>query len=143
MDYSREIPSLIQSYVYTPAFDKECAIYSKHMVASVPLPDDLDIPYLPYRCSLWENDSDSESSSISSIESSPHEVPKFEAYLYYTGLRGSRDRGPKLIFRTSKDVFKGPLGPENYVRHMQLQPVYEHHILSKDNMWPIIRSQVL
>ncbi|KIY48392.1 hypothetical protein FISHEDRAFT_58901 [Fistulina hepatica ATCC 64428] len=123
--------------VYFSTFDEECAVYSKG-VGNVPLSDDSDINYSDHS-SLWENDS---SSSVSSVESSPHEVPKLEAYLYYFGLCGPRRRGPKLIFRTSKDVFTAPSGPEQEPRHMQLRPVYKHHILSKDDLWPIIRSQL-
>jgi hypothetical protein len=41
---------------------------------------------------------------MTSVES-PYEVPKLEKYLYYFGLCGNRHLGPKLIFRTSTDVF--------------------------------------
>ena len=128
----------LEPHVHSPAFDKECAVYSKR-IGNVPLSDDSDIDHPSDHSSLWENGS---SCSVSSVESSPHEVPKLEAYLYYFGLRGPRRRGPKLIFRTSKDVFTAPSGPEQEPRHMQLRPVYEHHILSEGNMWPTIRSNV-
>jgi hypothetical protein len=82
------------------------------------------------------------SSSVSSVESSPYDVPKLEAHLYYFGIRGPRHWGPKLIFRTSKDVFTAPSGPEQDPRLMQLRPVYEHHKLGKDDLWATIRSKV-
>ncbi|KAG8214951.1 hypothetical protein J3R82DRAFT_8341 [Butyriboletus roseoflavus] len=83
--------------------------------------------------SLWETDS-----SVSSVESSPYDVSKLEAHLYYFGIRG-----PRLIFRTSKDVFTVPSGPEQDPRLMRLLPVYEHHKLGKDNVWATIRSKVV
>ena len=95
------------------------------------LSDDSDSDYR-YHGNLLETDS----SSLS-----PHDVSKVEAYLYYYGIRGSICWGPKLVFRTSKDVFPVP-GPEEYARSMRLLPVYEHQELSKDNLWATIRSKV-
>ena len=85
----------------------------------------------------WENDS-----SIYSANSSQYDVSELEAHFYYFGIRGPRRRGPKLIFRTSTDVFTVPLGQEQDIRRMQLQPVYEHHKLGKDDLWATIRSKV-
>jgi hypothetical protein len=87
--------------------------------------------------------SDSESSS-DHWEDSPflYDVSKLEAYFYYFGIRGPRRRGPKLIFRTSKDVFTAPSDPEQDLRRMRLQPVYEHHKLGKEDVWATIRSKV-
>ena len=85
---------------------------------------------------------DDDSSSISSVESCPHDVPKIEANLYFAGLRGANRPSPKLIFRTSSDVFVPPSGPEAYCRLMQLRPVYEHPKLGTDNLWDLIRSEV-
>lgn len=124
---------MLELYVHSPAFDKECAIFSK----GNPPSDDNGSDYSP---DLWENNLSSP--SISSINSSPHDVCELEAHLYYFGIRGPRHRGPKLIFRTSKDVFTPPSGPEQDLRIMQLLPVYEHHKLGKDNLWATIRSKV-
>ena len=88
---------------------------------------------------FWENDS---SYSVSSVGSSPYDVSKLEASLYYFGIRGTGRLGPKLIYRTSKDVYTPPPGQGNDPRAMQLQPVYEHHKLGKNDLWAIIRSQV-
>ena len=137
--YTFLVIDTLELHIHSLAFDKECAAYSNR-ISNVPLSDDSDIDYSSDHSSLWENDSSS--FSVSSVESSPHEVPKLEAYLYYFGLRGPRRRGPKLIFRTSKDVFTAPSGPEQELRHMQLRPVYEHHILSEGDLWPTIRSEV-
>jgi hypothetical protein len=84
-------------YVHSRVFDEECAMYAKK-IGNV----DSNIDHSSDHSNLWEP----ESSSISSVKSSPHEVPRLEAYLYYFGLRGPRCWGPKLIFRTSKDVFE-------------------------------------
>jgi hypothetical protein len=99
--------------------------------------DDSDSESSSDHNSLWEKDS-----SVSSVESSLYDVSKLEAYLYYFGIRGPRRRGPKLIFRTSKDVFTAPSGPEQDLRLMWLRPVYEHHKLGKDDLWATIRSKV-
>ncbi|KAK0190382.1 hypothetical protein F5146DRAFT_1137223 [Armillaria mellea] len=95
-----------------------------------PLSDDSDSDYSSDRSSLWTS-------------SSPYDVSKLEARLYYFGIRGPSRRGPKLIFRTSKDVFTAPSGPEQYSRLMQLRPVYEHHKLGEDDLWATIRSKVV
>ena len=103
-----------------------------------PLSDDSDSDYSGHN-SLWEDDY----SSVSSVESSRYDVSKLEAHLYYFGIRGPRRWGPKLIFRTSKDVFIAPSGPEQDPRLMRLRPVYEHHQLGKDDLWATIRSKVV
>ncbi|KAL6306401.1 hypothetical protein BKA93DRAFT_729418, partial [Sparassis latifolia] len=127
-----------EHHVHSAAFDKECTAYSKE-VAKGPPSDDSNADYSDCS-SLWETDS---SSSVSSVESSPYDVSKLEAHLYYFGIRGSRRWGPKLIFRTSKDVFTVPSGPEQDPRLMRLLPVHKHHKLGKDNLWATIRSKVV
>ena len=70
-------------------------------------------------------------------------MPKLEAYLYYYGLRGNRKLGPKLIWRSSTDVFSPPSGPFQHVRAMQLLTVHEHAKLGRDKkLWPMIREEV-
>ena len=71
-----------------------------------------------------------------------HEVPKLEKHLYYFGIRGNRRLGPKLIFRTSTDVFTPPTGPEHDPRVVQLLPVYFHEKLGKNNLWAAILKEV-
>ena len=110
--------------------DKECA---KEGISKGPS-SDYSTPG-----SFWENDS---SCSVSSVGTSPYDVSKLEASLYYFGIRGTRRLGPKLIYRTSKDVFTPPLSEWSARRAMQLQPVYEHDKLGKDDLWATIRSQV-
>ena len=113
-------------------------MYSKR-ISKGPPPDDSDSDYSSDHSSLWEKNS---SSSVSSVESSLYYISKLEAHLYYFGIRGPRRRGPKLIFRTSEDVFTAPSGPEQDPRLMRLRPVYEHHKLGKDDLWATIRSKV-
>jgi len=73
---------------------------------------------------------------------SPHEVPNIEKHLYYFGLRGNRHLGPKLIFRTSTDVFTPSPGPEHDPRVMQLLGIYDHNKLGQDKLWATIREEV-
>jgi hypothetical protein len=126
----------LELYVHSAAFDKECAAYSKE-ISKRPRSDHSDTDYSDHS-SLWETDS----SSVSSVKSSPYDVSKLEANHYYFGIRGPRRWGPKLIFRTSKDVFTPPSGPGQDLRLMRLLPVYEHPKLGKDNLWATIRSKV-
>lgn len=122
-------------YIHSQAFDKDCAACARE-IGKGPLSDNSDA----------ENCDDSdpwETSSTSSIdEPSPYHLSKLEAQLYYFGLRGPRRWGPKLIFRTSKDVFKAPSGPAQDARLMRLLPVYEHPKLGKGDLWATIRSKV-
>jgi hypothetical protein len=113
-----------ERHVQTQTFDEECArCISKGSLSDNTDPDDDD-------------------SSVSSVESSRYEVSKLEAHFYYFGLRGRRRRGPKLIFRTSKDVFPASTGPEQDFRLMRLLPVYEHDKLGNADLWATIRSEV-
>jgi hypothetical protein len=125
----------LELHVHSSAFDQECAAYSKEIGKGPPSDSDYSD-----HSSLWETDPSS--SSVSSVEFSPYDISKLEAYLYYFGIRGPRLWGPKLIFRTSKDVFTAPSGPEQDPRLMRLLPVYEHYKLGKDNLWAAIRSKV-
>ncbi len=107
-------------HVRSPAFDN-------------PPSDDSDSDYSDHN-SLWEV------SSVSSVKK--YDVSKLEAHLYYYGIRGPRRLGPKLIFRTSKDVFTAPSRPEQDSRLMQLLQVYEHEKLGNNDLWATIRSKV-
>ena len=128
----------MELYVHSAAFDKECAAYFKE-IGKIPPSDNSDADYSSDHSDLWETNT---SSSVSSVESSPYDVSKLEAHLYYFGIRGPRRWGPKLIFRTSKDVFTAPSGPEQDLRLTRLLPVYKHHKLGIDNLWATIRSKV-
>lgn len=64
-----------------------------------------------------------------------------EAQLYYYGLRGLRNLGPKLIYRTSTDVFLEPAWPTRDASTTQLLTVHKHAKLP-NNLWDIIRDEV-
>ncbi|KAF8344369.1 hypothetical protein F5887DRAFT_1134608 [Amanita rubescens] len=117
-----------EDYVlHSPAFDEACARNARAHCLS-------DLDYSDYS-DPWEKNSSS---------SSPYDVSELEANRYYYGLRGYRRRGPKLIFRTSKDVITAPTGAEwEEPRFMRLLPVYEHHTLGKDDLWATIRSKIV
>ncbi|CAE6480993.1 unnamed protein product [Rhizoctonia solani] len=75
------------------------------------------------------------------MTSTSHTVSKPEASHYYFGIRGLGHLGPKLIYRTSKDVFTPPSW--EFSRVMQLLPVYHHDKLGQDNLWATIRDEVV
>ncbi|KAG8816370.1 hypothetical protein FRC19_000408 [Serendipita sp. 401] len=79
------------------------------------------------------------------VDSSDHGVSKLEAYLYYHGLRGNRKLGPKLIYRTSTDIFSPPSGPSQDLRVMQLLTVHEHEHakIAQHNLWRKIRDETV
>ncbi|KAG8744391.1 hypothetical protein FRC12_014803, partial [Ceratobasidium sp. 428] len=78
---------------------------------------------------------DDNTSSMTSVDTSDRGVSKMEADFYYYGLHGSRKPGPKLIYRTSKDVFSPPSGPAQDLRMMQLLTVHDHPKLGKNELW--------
>ena len=79
--------------------------------------------------------------SFSTIDSTPYEVPKIEANLYYAGV-GPKGCGPKLIYRTSDDKFEEPSGPEAYRRLMRVIAVPDSYELGQNVTWDTIRNQV-
>ncbi|KAH9847380.1 hypothetical protein C2E23DRAFT_848889 [Lenzites betulinus] len=89
---------------------------------------------------FWSDDS--VDSGVTAVESSPYDVSKYEANLYYAGV-GPNGRGPKLVYRTSDDVFEEPSGPEVYVRLMRIVAVLDEHELGRNGMWDAVRDQVV
>ena len=75
------------------------------------------------------------------METSPYDVSRLEAHLYYAGLR-SGGRGPKLVYRTSKKMFVPPTGPEAHRRLMKLAGVPANHKLGKNQLWDLVREEV-
>jgi hypothetical protein len=74
-------------------------------------------------------------SSVSS-GSPPYAISNVEATFYYAGISRSP---PKLVYRTSRNPFVTPKGPEAYRRLKQLYPVYDHKLGDK---WEDIRPKV-
>lgn len=118
-------------HVHTEAFDRACDAQYKRLSSGSSGSESS-------RLKLWEDDS----SGQTSVESSSHVVPKLEAYLYYYGLRGDRELGPKLVYRTSKDVFTPPSGPAQDVRTMEVLDVDHHEKLSENNLWRIVLGKI-
>ncbi|KAF6748457.1 hypothetical protein DFP72DRAFT_1174346 [Ephemerocybe angulata] len=72
-----------------------------------------------------------------------HEISRLERDGYYNGVSGRRRSGPKLVYRTSTDVFRNRVvvGPFTYICAMQLLPVYGHDKLSK--LWNAILEETV
>ncbi|KAG9078136.1 hypothetical protein FS749_009900, partial [Ceratobasidium sp. UAMH 11750] len=145
-DYEAEdypVPDDLESYVYSPAFDEECAIEFRKARAGashsyVSNPESADALWSPVAPTT---------SSLSSVGSSPHDPSPLEAKYYYFGIsssgRGSVG-GPRLLFRTSKDRWVPSTGPDTYPRTMRLCDVPEDHQLAKNpSLWDPIRNQVV
>lgn len=135
-----QVPSNLENFVQSPEFDNQCEVEFK--VPKEPTASDnnesesSDALWLPVAPTA---------SSLSSIGSSPHDPDPFEAKHYYFGISFDRGkvRGPKLIYRTSKDIWVPPTGPDTYPRLMRLCDVPGDHQLSKDpGLWDIIRNEV-
>jgi hypothetical protein len=120
------------AYVISEAFGRECEAQSKRFSSSSGSFESSE----HYR--LWDKD---DTSSMTS-DSSTHAIPKIEAYLYYYGLCGDRRLGPKLIYRTSTDIYKGPSEPEQDPRKIQLLTTHKHAKLDEHDLWPTIREEV-
>lgn len=93
----------------------------------------------PVRHELFQED---DAFSATSIGSSVHDVPKLEKHYYYFDIRGDGRLGPKLIYRTSKDTFTPPAGPENDPRPIRLLQVDDHAQLGRENLWATVRDKV-
>lgn len=117
-------------HVHSEAFDRACDAQCKRLSSGSSSSESS-------RLKLWDDDS----SSQTSVESS-HVVSKIEAHLYYHGLRGDRERAPKLVYRTSEDVFTPPSGPAQELRTMELLDVDYYEKLSKNNLWRIVLGEV-
>ena len=66
----------------------------------------------------------------------PYVISEAEATFYYAGISRSP---PKLVYRTSRDPFVMPKGPEAYRRLKYLYPVYDHRL---ENRWEHVRPKV-
>ncbi|KAI0667645.1 hypothetical protein C8Q78DRAFT_1071745 [Trametes maxima] len=125
----------LDEYVRTADFDKECREKALQLATS-----SSDEGASSEDENLWS--SDDSVSSATTVESSPYDVSKIEANLYYAGV-GPKGRGPKLIYRTSEDVFEEPSGPEAYKRLMRVIAVPDTHKFGPNGTWDAIRDQVV
>ncbi|KAI0247604.1 hypothetical protein BJV78DRAFT_1380229 [Lactifluus subvellereus] len=125
----------LDEYVRTADFDNEC--YEKALKRASSSSNEGGSSQDE---DLWS--SDDSVSSATTVEPSPYDVPKLEANLYYAGV-GPKGRGPKLIYRTSEDVFEEPSGPEAYKRLMRVIAVPDTHEFGPNVTWDAIRDQVV
>jgi hypothetical protein len=135
----------LEAYVLTKEFDKECARAYAHLRAQEEASDASDSEF---------SDATGLPTSTSNLPmgASPHEVNPLEARFYYYGVsfrlrsngRGLVRSGPKLVYRTSKDVWVPPTEEDHgRPREMRLADVPEDHLLSQDPaLWDRIRNQV-
>ncbi|KAI9060051.1 hypothetical protein FKP32DRAFT_1085663 [Trametes sanguinea] len=133
----------LEAYVRTAAFDAECINYARtggrHRARSSSSgASDIE----------WKIDYvGSNDSNALNAEHSEYDAPPYEAHLYYAGLSGPSGRGPKLVYRTSKDRFAPPMGPEAYRRLMKLVGVPAGHALGERRdgrlVWDVVREEVV
>ncbi|TCD60963.1 hypothetical protein EIP91_009244 [Steccherinum ochraceum] len=133
MQFGDATTSTWEAFVQTPAFEQQCIETANRISPSSSSSSN------SAERSPWDFDDDT--SSISSIQSR-HEVSNIEKHLYYVGISGSDRLGPKLVFRTSKDVFTPPAGPEHTARNMQILGVHSHPRLSQETWAMVLREMV-
>jgi hypothetical protein len=125
----------LEEYVNTTEFDTKCSEIARGLVSSSDETRSSDSD----EDSIWS--SSDPISTATTVESDPYEVSRFEAHLYYAGVRGN-GHGPKLIFRTSDDEFEEPSGPEAYSRLMKVIDIPDDHEFGQNGMWDTVRDKV-
>ncbi|KIY61612.1 hypothetical protein CYLTODRAFT_495169 [Cylindrobasidium torrendii FP15055 ss-10] len=120
----------LAGYVKTPQFDELCMRPSRKFDLS------------PIESGRYENEPFEPVVDTSAFNSSPYKLSSYEAHLYSAGV-GHRSHGPKLVYRTSKDDFGPPSGPEEYTRLMRIIPVPESHEFGQNGKWDLVRDQVV
>jgi hypothetical protein len=76
-------------------------------------------------------------SSAASYPHDPYAVSEAEAMFYYAGLHS----GPTLLYRTGKEQWSLPRGPEAYRRLKELREVFTHPIAevwNHDLGWKVV-----
>jgi hypothetical protein len=76
-------------------------------------------------------------SSATSYSPDPHAVSKAEAQSYYAGLPSE----PTLVYRTGKEKWSPPRGPEAQRRLKELREVFDHPIAKvwhHDLAWKVV-----
>lgn len=125
----------LDRYVETPEFDQACCDMARAILS-------LQLTYLPRRgdLTLFSFSNESESSATT-IGAAPHEPSSIESHFYYHGIR-ENGRGPKLIYRSSSDVYEEPTGPEEYKRLMRLVAVPDNHVFGQNCLWQRVQAKV-
>jgi hypothetical protein len=132
-DVNVPVDSKLIEYVRTADFDIEC-----HRQALKLADLSSDKSSSSEDESFWS--SEDNVSSATTVELGPHDIPEIEANLYYAGV-SPKQRGPKLIYRTSEDVFQAPSGPEAYKRLMRAIIVPDTYDFGSNITWDTIRDQ--
>ena len=127
------------AYVNSPEFERKCTEMAlKRAASSSDESSDKED-------GLWSS-SDESDTSATTVDVDPYKPSRFEQLLYYAGIRGPKTRGPKLIWRDSKDKFNAPSGPEAYTRLMRLIPVQDDHKfgdkVGEGILWDVVRKHV-
>ncbi|KAI9684814.1 MAG: hypothetical protein M1829_000189 [Trizodia sp. TS-e1964] len=76
--------------------------------------------------------------SFSASDPDPYDVREEEAQSFYSGLPSE----PRLVYRSGKDTWSPPTGPEAYRRQMELCAVFDHPITTiwEDNLaWKVVK----
>jgi hypothetical protein len=119
---------LVYSSSDSSAFIQECIALARQNSQGPTLsPADTDFSDL----SLYDEDASGVSSGFS-----PYVISKAEATFYYAGIFRTP---PKLVYRTSRDPFVIPKGPEAYRRLKHLYPAFDHKLGDK---WEDVRHKV-
>ena len=96
--------------------------------------DDESDNYLPIMTASTSGDAASSATSYTD----PHAVSEDEAEFYYAGLHSR----PHLLYRTGKEPWSPPRGPEAYCRLKELCEVFNHPIVDVWNRnlgWKVVK----
>lgn len=129
----------MKDYVKKKEFDEECK--QNHRYAPNPNPNP---NHYTGESTNFEEQHSAPKKLVNHNASISNELPddEIESFGYYGGL-GERNRGgPKLIYRTSKDLFREVVGPYSYYRTMKMREVPEDHEIGKGGLWDRIRDRV-
>ncbi|TCD62538.1 hypothetical protein EIP91_006765 [Steccherinum ochraceum] len=125
----------LESYVQSEEFHTHCDDCAKQIAqCQAPMFD-------KSRSFVSQYDDHGDDDSDADHPTSPHDVSEVEARCYHAGLSGRR--GPKLVFRTSKDKWVVPEEYDEFLYYMKLSPVYEHPKLSEKDLWDKVRAEVV
>ena len=126
------------AYVNSPEFERKCTEMALRR------PDLFSDESSDKENNLRSSSDENDSSAAAAVD--PYEPSRFEKLLYYAGICGPKTRGPKLIWRDSKDEFNPPSGPEAYARCMRLIPVQDDHKFGdkagEGILWDVVRKHV-
>lgn len=91
-----------------------------------------------YRCAYGAKSHCSHAASSTTYTPDPYAVSKAEAQFYYAGLRSK----PTLLYRTGKEQWSPPKGPEAKRRLKELCPVFTHPISKvwDDLGWKVVEN---